>query len=237
LSELQVIKKHFDGYDKWEKFLRSYATQKQLNDSWLKFGLWRWRKVPNELVKILNDYDLDKTPETKLRPDHFETQTEPSKIQEDIGEESEIYTIGNYRFISLGGFEDCKGSLSLEGVFSFAFDFERISKLLNILGVVTIDENLDSFSLSSNINMFKNGTLSIQGEDKTKIDKNLENIHKIIVRSKDCVKCGICTSRCPTNALFIDNELNLDPSKCNHCRKCLGPCTVIDFNRDVSIEF
>lgn len=228
LSELDAIRSDHEQFKQWEEYLEEYSLNHGFDEQWLKFGLWRWKNPPKEIMKQL-DVDPDKISRGCV-PKHFFDSTGTKGI-----EGTEVYSVRNYRCISLGGFEDCKGEMSLEGVFDFDFDFERISNLLNILGESKKDENARSCMIDTDITVFSNGTISIKGHDKKSITKVLKDIHNLIVRSLDCVDCGICESRCSTGALKIESGLQLDPKKCTHCKKCLGPCTVINFDIDKSI--
>ncbi len=38
-----------------------------------------------------------------------------------------------------------------------------------------------------------------------------------------CIKCGRCTTQCPTDAISLD-PLKIDKSKCIACGKCIGTC-------------
>ncbi|MDU4938338.1 MAG: 4Fe-4S binding protein [Clostridium sp.] len=42
--------------------------------------------------------------------------------------------------------------------------------------------------------------------------------------SKECNKCGLCIKKCPTNAIYKDNPLSLDESKCISCMRCISIC-------------
>ncbi|UCH88879.1 MAG: phosphoadenosine phosphosulfate reductase family protein [Thermoplasmata archaeon] len=237
LSELKLIKDHYEGYGRWEDFLSSYSSVAHLGEQWHELGLWRWRKPPKEILKLLPDVESEKDVGIPLQSS---VQPKPDiaiKESPELDKSSEIYSIGSYKFISAGGYEDCKGSMSLEGIFNFKFDFEKVATLLNIIDEVDVDRNTRSCSIDSKITLFENGALAIQAKDKKEIDKRLKRILNIIVRSKDCVECGICVSRCVNDALVVSEGLDLDVKKCTHCGECLGPCTVVDFEKDNVIEF
>jgi phosphoadenosine phosphosulfate reductase len=237
LSELHIIKKYYEPYQRWEDFLQDYASGRANSKDWLKLGLWRWRKVPKEIQNLLPSETQSKEIAIDDRTITLHPRMDKILDLKDMPDGIEINSIGDYKFISLGGFEDCEGKISLEGIFNFKFDGSRAANLLNILGEVTVDESSNSCSIGEDITLFFNGTLSIKGDSKEQIQKKLKQIHNILIRSNDCVQCGICVSRCPENVITVDEGLNLDPLKCNHCKKCLGPCTVIDFEKDKSIEF
>jgi len=110
-------------------------------------------------------------------------------------------------------------------------------RLLNILGEVHVDENARSCNIGKNITLFENGTLSITGPDKRRLLKTLRDVQSIIIRGRDCVECGICSARCPNSSLTADEGLHIDLNSCTHCRKCLGPCAVVDFDRSAEVEF
>jgi ferredoxin len=158
------------------------------------------------------------------------------KLEDGDAEGIEVLSIGEYKFISFGGMEDCSGSLSMEGAFNFTFDFNKAANLLNIIGEVKKDRVSGCIDIDNNISLFENGTLSIRGKNENKIRERVKDILSILIRSRDCVECGICTGRCPQNALFIDAGINVDETKCEHCGKCLRPCTVSDFEKDIILK-
>ena len=47
---------------------------------------------------------------------------------------------------------------------------------------------------------------------------------------KDCIGCGICVEKCPTNAIpesiigFISTIAEIDENKCNGCGDCIDIC-------------
>jgi phosphoadenosine phosphosulfate reductase len=237
LAEFKMVEKYHGEYQKWKNFLKSYSNKNELSEAWYRFGLWRWRRPPKEILELARAGSDN----LRLRPikSDYKENGELKVIDEEQSSEGapEIHTVGKYRFISAGGYEDCKGEISLEGIFDFDFDFNRVSNLLNIMSEVKIDDETKSAVIGRGTVIFDNGSMSVQAETKEKVNRVLRDIHNLIVRSRDCVKCGICESRCPSGALSCEPELDLDPAICDHCRKCMGPCAVIDFESDREFEF
>jgi len=67
--------------------------------------------------------------------------------------------------------------------------------------------------------------------DKSNYDSlNYNDVETIYKKAGDCVECGICLARCEQNALYFDDGIKLDESKCINCRECLGKCPVVDFD-------
>jgi len=65
---------------------------------------------------------------------------------------------------------------------------------------------------------------AIGGDDR-------EKALQLMIRGRSCVGCGICTVRCPTGAIFLENgRVEFDEGKCTRCLECLGPCPVVDFH-------
>jgi len=47
-------------------------------------------------------------------------------------------------------------------------------------------------------------------------------LKRVINKSTHCVQCEVCEVNCPTGALTIYPELNIDKNKCIQCHKCLN---------------
>ena len=74
------------------------------------------------------------------------------------------------------------------------------------------------------------GTYSIS--DNVIVQKDfLGEARSLIIRSQECVGCGVCLGRCPVNALYLDNEgkIKITEEKCIHCLDCLGKCPAEEF--------
>lgn len=61
-------------------------------------------------------------------------------------------------------------------------------------------------------------------------EKDRSKILEMYKRSKFCVECGICVSRCENNALSLDDGVKVDPELCTHCKECLDKCPVVTFD-------
>ncbi len=46
IGDTEVLKRAFEGYRRWEKYLENYAREKGLGKEWVEYGLWRWKRVP-----------------------------------------------------------------------------------------------------------------------------------------------------------------------------------------------
>lgn len=47
-------------------------------------------------------------------------------------------------------------------------------------------------------------------------------IKRVIYKSAYCIQCEACEVECPTGALSVYPQVNIDKSKCVHCHKCLS---------------
>ena len=47
-------------------------------------------------------------------------------------------------------------------------------------------------------------------------------LRRVIYKTAYCVRCEVCEVDCPTGALTIVPEVNIDKNKCIHCHKCLN---------------
>ena len=74
-------------------------------------------------------------------------------------------------------------------------------------------------------------------EGSFRYDKKLEvsgnfvkEAKSLIIRSQECIGCGICLGRCPVGALYLENgKIAIKEEKCIHCLDCLGKCPAEEF--------
>lgn len=78
-------------------------------------------------------------------------------------------------------------------------------------------------------------------KNKIKDIKNIDDIKNLYVRgnekyrtyngvplkpetNKNCVKCGLCISKCPVNAIIMENKAKTQTDKCISCMRCINIC-------------
>lgn len=50
MGEFEEVKKIYPSlWKRWDKYLSRYAAEKELPEEWIKYGLWRWIKVPGDI--------------------------------------------------------------------------------------------------------------------------------------------------------------------------------------------
>jgi len=56
LAELELVREsHAELWSKWEHALKLWAETHNLDSSWIKYGLWRWRRLPRYWKDILGE--------------------------------------------------------------------------------------------------------------------------------------------------------------------------------------
>ncbi len=62
-------------------------------------------------------------------------------------------------------------------------------------------------------------------------EEHVKEAESLIKRAIGCVGCGVCLGRCPTGALYLDDEgkIRIKEDACIHCLDCMGPCPAEDF--------
>ena len=100
------------------------------------------------------------------------------------------------------------------------------------------DDYLLKFNKLINWNRVRNmlaalpeGTYKISENNLTVQENFLNEAKSLIIRSQECVGCGICLGRCPVNALYLDDEekIRIKEERCIHCLDCLGKCPAEEF--------
>jgi phosphoadenosine phosphosulfate reductase len=212
---LDILNVHPDG-ERWEDFLAEYAREKGFTDDWLDHGLWRWKRPPAFVKDLIDQKGLN-----------LRRVNDDSESPEELVAEKFTFYMGDIR-------PSCTDDLTTEGVFNRSFDLERSSRLLAIFGLTVYDEETNVASIGRTLTATGEGSLTVNAPTKKEIENHLTTALEIIIRSEECVGCGICIGRCDQEALFLNNDGKVDifPKLCVHCRKCLGKCPVTDFRDD-----
>jgi phosphoadenosine phosphosulfate reductase len=207
IADLEIVKRFYPDYKKWEGFLEEYADKMGYPKEWLKLGLWRWRKLPKGMLDFIE------------REGIILYGKEKAKETEDTGA---------FKFYSAEGYRPCEGGVSIEGMFDRKLDMGKVTNLMQILGEVEYDKKTDSCSFKD-VDVFREGGVAIRGKNEKEAMKLMSEVKETILRAHLCVGCGICTGRCDQGALKLDEQVYVDEEKCIHCSECLGPCPVIGY--------
>ena len=128
----------------------------------------------------------------------------------------------------------CTGDLTVEGVFHRPLDIARAARLISIMGIPIHDRETGVVSIDTTLTLTGEGSLTVNGPSVKRIERGLATALEIIIRSEECVGCGICVGRCVHGALFLSPRgvVDLRPDICVHCGECLGKCPVTGFRDD-----
>lgn len=102
---------------------------------------------------------------------------------------------------------------------------------LNLEGLANVIEKLDEFEKRFKPHEDITPEIAARITSLAKITGG-EETGPIIKKALFCLGCGICLSRCDSDALeLINGKIYLHEDKCISCGKCLHPCPVVDYPR------
>jgi len=208
LSELRRVREISPQYQRWQQHLEVHRERAALPEEWLKYDLWRWKRVPKSVLD-----------EVGLSPRDMSSDLDRSNLSEPL------------EFRSTSGYSPCVEGLSLEGVFSRPLDMKRVANMLSIIGDVTTSPD-GNIAEVCRITVFAEGPVMIKARDEQELKKKTAQLREIVFRAIDCAGCGICVARCKKGALRIEGRISIDVERCEHCGECLGPCPVVRFRED-----
>ncbi len=145
-----------------------------------------------------------------------------------------------------GKFMDVKTSVNFtsKGKTLVANVFNPQSDILiwiNVLGECNITKNTDCKKVKSELKIKRNIYPFEIEYNNTGYKISISNISdatligyvkRVIYKSAFCIQCEVCEVECPTGALRIYPNFDIDKKKCTHCYKCLSfherGCVVAD---------
>lgn len=238
---LEILDVHPEG-ERWQAFLEAYAREKGYTDEWLRYGLWKWKKPPGFVKDLMDRKGIRFRREQTCSEGSSGEGRENGSTGVDVGRVEKKYDhIGlqsGLTFLKGEISPSCTDELTVEGIFNRPLDIQRASRLLTISGLTCYDEDVGLVSIGSKLTLTREGSLSVSAATTKEVERILETALEIIIRSEECVGCGICLGRCQHSALFLNDRKMVDilTEKCVHCRTCLGKCPVTDFRDDGEFE-
>lgn len=209
LAEFDIVSV-CDRYPQWDQYLTDYMESRGLPKEWKEYGLWRWKKAPQSIKEEVN----------KVTGRDISELTKQTKAPEK----------GPLTISVQEGYSPCVIGFSIEAAVSRPIDIDRLSGFLQPLGrTVNMDPDGQWVSVDY-ITVYREGAIiskaNVEKDARTAIDK----IFELIIRSEQCVGCGLCAARCDTRALHIVNgRVEMDPDECIRCQDCFGPCPALNF--------
>ena len=205
-----------DYWQEWNDFLEDWRAKNNLPKEWINWGLWRWKKLPKKLLDLAQELEIDLDYVRK-------EQSEPG--------------CWDLQYTPIEGFATCKtGDLIIEGTFNVPINLPRLEQFWEIFCSTNYDDNLGILQGETtegiSVTISSDGAVSASGKELLKLEKMLKKLVLEVFRSEECTGCRICLSHCPTNAIFINEDLNqveIQQNKCSQCGECHNRCPVIKF--------
>ncbi len=209
LAEFEIAK-NADRYPQWDDYLNEYMNSRGLPDEWKKYGLWRWKRAPQSIkeeVQRVSGKDVSELTKQTKPPEKGPLMI---KVQE--------------------GYSPCTIGFSIEAALSRPVDLDRLAGFMQILGR-TVEKDPDGQWVSVDyITIYREGAIISKASVEEDARKAIDKLFQLIIRSEQCVGCGLCVARCGQHALRMENgRVEIDPNECIRCQDCFGPCPAVNF--------
>jgi phosphoadenosine phosphosulfate reductase len=213
LAEIELVMSRSSRSQEWAEYLAKKAAEEGWSEDWLRFALWRWRRLPDSIRKELEGQGADLRRRKDVAPD----RREPVRLR------------------MQEGMSPCIMGYSVEGAFNRRLDLVKVAELLNQLGPVEFEPE-EGWCKVLDVRIFEEGALVAKGPVPDQIRKNVEKVRRAVVKAEECVGCGVCIARCHEGALEMERDrVHVVAAKCIHCGRCTEPCPAISFG-DTAFE-
>ncbi len=208
LADYEFVKQYYpDLWNRWETFLIEYGKKVGYPPEYVKYGFWRWRKLPKQWETLRDTLGI--------------------KIEKPVGK------IDTLNFVSVAGYRPCKdGTATAEGNFDKPLDLEQVNDYVRPLGdVKSIDGALFVSSNGESVQVYATGTVVARSKDKDSVAELISRAEKSVRRGMLCVGCGVCIGACPINAITKESHRIMVGENCTACGKCIDICPLVKFQR------
>lgn len=204
---------HPELHARWSAFLRRWAEGSGLDQRYVDWGFWRWRRQPPKMVEVAQAHGFD------LRARLPETKTGKASLQD-----VDLQVVR--------GRSPCGLDYSIEADLSVPQNqpFEAVAGALNMLGDVSYSEDLGAAVIKTErgrVTAFANGHLMVIAPEKEAEDL-LRRASEIILRVQMCTRCRICEKNCRRGAISVRETIAIDEKRCNRCGRCSQGCIAAD---------
>ncbi len=215
LSEIDIVAGNSARYPQWDTYLDDFMKERNLPEEWKSYGLWRWKKAPQSIRdEILRRTGKELSDYTK---------------QEYQGESGPI------RMKQQEGISPCTMGYSIEAALSRPIDIERLRPFARAFAINNEVDESGEFLVVDFLTVYKEGSIVSKSSIERTAQTNLDRMFQLIIRSEQCVGCGLCASRCTMDALVMkDGKVEMVEDNCIRCSDCFGPCPALNFG---SLEY
>ena len=213
LSELEIISGESDRFPQWQEFLERYMSENDLPAEWKDFGLWRWKSAPvsiREEVKKVTGKDVPELTKRKASSDKGPVSI---KVQD--------------------GYSPCVIGYSVEAALSRPIDLVKLKPFTHALAwQVELDEE-NNILTAGFVTFYGEGSIISKANVAGDARAHMDEAFQLVVRSEQCIGCGLCVARCSPGALYMkDGFVAVNEDECIFCKDCFGPCPAVKFGRD-----
>ena len=210
LAEFETLREHSEEFRRWEEYLSSYREERGLPDEWQAYALWRWKRAPQSIAQ-----EVERV--TGRRMSVLTRQKVPSEK-------------GPLAIRVQEGYSPCVIGYSIEAALSRPIDIGRLKGFLIIIGSKIQEDPEGQWVSVNNITVYREGSIISKANVEKDARANIDKLFELIIRSEQCVGCGLCAARCRQGALrMVDGRVEIDPDECIWCQDCLGPCPAVNF--------
>ncbi|MGB4698237.1 MAG: phosphoadenosine phosphosulfate reductase family protein [Methanothrix sp.] len=206
-SEFSRLKEsHPNLYSRWNSFLHDWRQKNDLDERYVDWGFWRWRRHPPKITEMADSYGIC--------------------LASWGGMKKEI------SLQAVRGRSPCGLEYSVEAVLTSPQNhpFSNVANALGMLGEAKYEEDMGAALLKTDkgrATVFANGHIMIIA-GREEAEELLQKVVEVILRVQMCTKCGICLKNCRRGAISLENTFIVDHERCNHCGKCAQGCIAID---------
>ena len=206
-SEFAHLKKsHPKLHSQWTRHLRDWAEENHLEDRYIDWGFWRWKRHPPKMIEIAVENKID-------------LQARGRELKE-------------IALHVVRGRSPCGLEYSIEATLAAPLNhpFTAVSGALSMLGDVKYAEDLGAAVIKADYGratVFANGHIMIAA-GKSEAEELLRRVSETILRVQMCTRCRICMKNCNQGAITVNDTITIDEERCNRCGKCAEGCIAAD---------